>query len=561
MSQNRIAASEQLLSKVFSNDYVFRIPPYQRPYKWGTEQAEQLLDDLLDWMGDDDTQDVKNADPYFLGSIVLIKSLHSPDAEVVDGQQRLTTLTILFSALRETIDDQDFRESLTEYLYQRGNKALGTENVYRLTLRTQDAAFFNKYVQTAGGMEHLQPDQVLPDSQARIRDNALRLRTRLGGLSEARRGRLVQLLSQKCYLVVVCTEDSTSAFRIFSVMNDRGLDLTHADILKADVIGALPIHLKNAYTVKWEEAENALGQEAFKDLFSHMRMIYHPVKLRRTVLEEVREFINPKADSRGFVDEKLIPLAEAYESILKFSFESVRNAEEINRLFGWFDRLDNNDWVPPAIQYLAKHRNDPDKVLAFLRELDRLAYGLLILRANITERINRYAKVITWLADGKDPAAADSPLQLSAEEQAEIVHQLDGNLYDRTLVRLPVLLRLDEALSGGGARYDYKTITIEHVLPQSPAPGSQWLDWFPDEAERVQTVHRLGNLALLTRGKNAQASNFEFDRKKSEYFVRRGVSPFTLTTQVLNEPVWTPAVFAVRQAKLLGALKKLWRLS
>ena len=115
-----------------------------------------------------------------------------------------------------------------------------------------------------------------------------------------------------------------------------------------------------------------------------------------------------------------------------------------------------------------------------------------------------------------------------------------------------VLLRLDTLVSGGGAKYDYQTITVEHVLPQNPPGGSMWLTWFPDANDRYQWVHKLSNLELLTRKKNSAASNYEFDRKKQSYFSQGGVSPFVLTTQVLNKNEWTPAIVAARQKELLA---------
>lgn len=93
-----IHAIEKVLFKVFSNDFAFSIPAYQRPYAWTREQASELLADLLSFIGDDST-DIPNLSPYFLGSIVLIKTENVAEADVVDGQQRLTTITILLSVL------------------------------------------------------------------------------------------------------------------------------------------------------------------------------------------------------------------------------------------------------------------------------------------------------------------------------------------------------------------------------------------------------------------------------------------------------------------------------
>ena len=86
------------------------------------------------------------------------------------------------------------------------------------------------------------------------------------------------------------------------------------------------------------------------------------------------------------------------------------------------------------------------------------------------------------------------------------------------------------------------------------------MTWFPSQDEREAWTHKLANLVLLSRRKNASASNWEFGRKKNEYFRSGSVAPFALTSQVLNESEWTPAVLESRQQELIDALSKEWRL-
>src|SRR6266481_5063194 len=96
---------------------VLHPPLYQRPHAWTTEETEELLDDL--WTAfTADEQAVAKKDPYFLGSIVLIKEEHQPAAEVIDGQQRVTTLTILMSALRHL--QPSGADAISDYLRQKG---------------------------------------------------------------------------------------------------------------------------------------------------------------------------------------------------------------------------------------------------------------------------------------------------------------------------------------------------------------------------------------------------------------------------------------------------------
>lgn len=115
-------------------------------------------------------------------------------------------------------------------------------------------------------------------------------------------------------------------------------------------------------------------------------------------------------------------------------------------------------------------------------------------------------------------------------------------------------------LSGGSAIYNLP-ITVEHVLPQNPSAGSRWLADFPSEADRDLWVHRLANLVLLTRRKNSQAGNLDFDEKKSKYFsTKTGIANFALTSKVLGEKNWTLDVLKLRQADLIEAAENFWRL-
>ncbi len=98
-------------------------------------------------------------------------------------------------------------------------------------------------------------------------------------------------------------------------------------------------------------------------------------------------------------------------------------------------------------------------------------------------------------------------------------------------------------------------------MPQNPPEDSEWLDCFPNEETRNKLTHSLGNLALLPRRINSRAQNYNFQRKKREYFSRNDrTSPFVLTTQVLSHEMWTPEIVEERQADLLDTLRKVWRL-
>src|SRR6266436_9123558 len=233
MSNMYIRCSEYPIKKIFSDDFVFTIPLYQRAYAWSTEESEELLQDLLMAIGDY-KKPIEDLPPYFLGSIMLIKD-DEPDAQVIDGQQRLTTLTMLLAVLRSLIKSE-YVDGLTSFLCEKGNVITGTPKRYRLQLRSRDAQFFRKYIQDGGGIGELKGLQgpSLPESQRNIRDNTLGFIRELQKLSADYLIKLTQFIVNRCFLIVVAVSspDLDAVYRIFSVLNNRGLNLSYPDILK-----------------------------------------------------------------------------------------------------------------------------------------------------------------------------------------------------------------------------------------------------------------------------------------------------------------------------------------
>jgi hypothetical protein len=559
---NTLTAKEQSLAKIFSDDYVFTIPGYQRPYAWGRDQAQELLDDLVGALSSAPST-LTEAAPYFLGSIVLIKGEASPEATVVDGQQRLTTLTLLLSAIRATVQDVAVQTGITKRIYEQGDVVSATKARYRLSLRERDRDFFREYVQHENGLQTLvQLNALLPDAQARLRTNAQVLMDGLAKLKQAELLRLVQFVITRCYLVSVATPDLDSAYRIFGVLNSRGLDLSATDILKAEIIGGIEPALRDAYTKKWEDEEEDLGRDEFGDLFSHIRMVYRKAKPQGTLLKEFKEHVVAARQPRTFVDEVLLPMAQAFGELQGADYASQRHAEQVNEYLRWLNRLEFKDWVPPALTFFVRYRQQPDAVLSFFRDLERLGYSMLARKAGVNERIDRFSALTGAVEAGGDLFGVTSPLQLSPEEQHETYAALDGPLYEthssRALALL--LLRLDRLMSDGSASYEHDVVSVEHVMPQQPAPNSQWAAWVPEKTVHQQWVHRLGNLALLSRKKNSSASNRDFAWKKAAYFTKGGVTAFALTTQVLQQTEWTKEVMKQRQDALLEKMETHWRL-
>lgn len=558
----KISGAEFPLAKIFSSDFDYSIPSYQRPYAWSEVQAGELFSDLVDFFTKE------KDDTYFLGSIVLIKEEGKPHSEVIDGQQRLTTLTILLAALTAHFSGE-LRTDFENYIREPGRASQGLKPKPRLALRERDRQFFAHYIQglKLNELLELDPAQMDNESQRNVRRNAEVMLQRLKFTFKDDTDNLCEFgafLVQRCFLVAVSTPSQQSAFRVFSVLNSRGLDLLPTDIIKSDVIGSIKQSIQEDFTNTWEELEVETGRDGFAEVFGHIRMIYAKEKARRSLLEEFRERVIAKVGSAEDLVSKVVqPYTEAYLIAKHCQYVSTSNAAEINALLKWLNRIDNSDWLPSAMKFLAEHEHNAAYVYWFFCKLERLAAHMHICGYDVNARIERYATLLRALEKSHSMDSPVTAVDLTSYEQSMLRRVLQSDIYLMTARRRNYLiLRLDSFLVDGAATYDPTLLTIEHVLPQTVHEGSLWATHWPTVSERGLWIHRLANLVPLTQRRNSQAQNYDFDRKKKVYCGgKQGVSSYALTTQVLNTANWTPAVVEQRQIELLEILSSKWELA
>lgn len=561
---SEITGHEYQLLKIFSSDFEYHIPAYQRPYAWTVEETDTLFDDLYSFYASE--QEDEN---YFLGSIVLIKENTDRKADVIDGQQRLTTLTILFSVLADNLKDPDDKSSCMEILQEKGNKLAGIASQPRVFLREWDQPFFNKYIQNVkiDDLLKLDPASLDTESKKHIQENCRSLKDKFNETFQDDEDELLKFsnfLLNRCYLVVVSTPSQASAFRVFSVMNSRGLDLLPTDIIKSETIGKLPSDLQKAYTDKWENLENLVGRDGFNEVFTHTRTIFTMEKAKKNLLDEFRSYVVPETMPKALVDDYLEPYTMAYMKLKNCEYTSSKNAEEINNCLYWLNKNNNYDWMPPAILFMSMHSDDSDYLLWFVKKLERIASYLQVTAQDVNHRMARYKFILAEMKERPD-SSLENPIQnieLTEWEKEEFLRTLNGEIYTMPAARRNYIIqRLDSFVSDGGATYNAKLFTIEHVLPQNPSAGSEWFDIWPESKDRQYWLNRIANLVPLTRQRNSAAQNYDFDTKKTKYFTTKsGTSSYQLTTQVINIDKWTPDIVKQRQEDLLSVFTDSWDL-
>ena len=555
------------VADLFADPYFFTVPAYQRPYSWTRKEASQLLDDLLEALGADPS--APDQPDYFLGAMLMVdhgqtreksqssaagtQAEGSSPLDIVDGQQRLVTLTIMMAVLRDLTEHAPSRQRLNELLAVPAGRQ-ETAHRFRIELRNRDQPFFERTVQRPGACRLVAGGDELTTGERAILEVRDFFIQSVAALGADERAGLCDYLMEQCHVVLMLIGDIDRGHRMFSVLNDRGRPLARKDIVKAEVLGATPDEASDKIVDLWETIEQDLGSE-FDDFFSYLRAIYHYQRL--PVIGAVRRIVGQAGDGARFVEHTIAPLAEAYLRICKAEHEGSPHSAAIRQQLRWLGLLKSKEWVPAAMLALQLHRNDPARLLADLVAMDRFAHALQILCLGAGKRIRRFADVLDTLKAGQ-PLDKSPVLALSREENRNMLYNLETLHARNPQVCKIVLLRINDMLAGGLEGLDPKKFTVEHVLPRKPNKTSEWRDWFPDTEEREACTHSLGNLVLVTREQNEKARNQEFARKKDVYFSTRGLNAPAITRDVQRFAEWKPEQIRAREKRMHEALRRLW---
>lgn len=542
-----------ILSELFSNRFKFDLPWYQRAYAWNTDHAKCLLADVGDA--------VANEKWYHLGLIILARPEDGPCTSIVDGQQRIVTLTILFAVLRDLTDDKDLHDLLNERIWL-------AHEARKPRLEPQDtiADCLLKYVQMDAVTGIMPSDEEISNlncNEQNVIDNRNALREVLAECDQKELDRISRFLVNNCHLVVQELDNEDLAVRIYIKAHQSGLDLSPADILKANVVGYVSEHDRGNYSWVWSHAESRLGGAAFSELLGHLRDIKLRAKPRMPVEVDLIDHYRIKSDPRHFMDKVLAPAAELAIAIRDWSVGAGRSAEAneahaaINRRLQYLSWVQHPSWKAPALHWLMVHGADHKDTPEFLARLEAFAFIHMLASTDTYVRRNEYYAVLAGI-ENETVLDDDGPLRVTKANIKKARARLmehnfgKGGHNNKTWI----MLRANAAVEGDREVIPAPFASIEHVLPRNAKQGSRWKLLFPDKASVAAYVQRLGNLAPLTGLENVEADNNDFDIKCKVF----AGSKFALARTLPEHKEWTRKTIEKRTIWMIDLLFKAWRL-
>jgi len=561
--------SNQTFRQLMGNGVSYHVPFFQRDYSWNLDEWDDLWQDIMGLFGEDPEP------AHYMGYLVF-QSSDGKGFDIIDGQQRLATLSLLILAgisclhdLSETGADEDKNRRRAEQLRHSYIGYLDPVTLIpasKLTLNRRNDRFYQNYL--------VAPLQKIPQRGLSASERLLsagfvwfvdqiKHQVKTSGEEVAR---FVDFIVDKLFFTVITVMDELNAFTVFETLNARGVRLSSTDLLKNYLFSAANAHQPHDLEIKaledrWEGIVGLLGSESFPEFLrvfwnSRNRRVRKP-----DLFKTIRKEVVGKSDVFALVRD-LDANAGIYAA-LRNPLDELWDAGEKK----WLKELSLFDVRQPFSLLLSVYRRfAQDDRKTFARVLRAIAiisfrYNVICqMRTNEQERVcNRVAARVA----ANDPSMAtaaqiiralkpiyveDKPF-IGAFSEKEL---RTTNSRDKKTLRY-ILFELERHAGGGEYNMESAASTIEHILPERPEAGWELFDEHRHEA----AVYRLGNMTLMNAGKNRDIGNAQYRDKIDAY----EKSEFKITKKIADQyDEWTPDTIDARQQWMARQAGSIWRM-
>lgn len=528
-----------------------RVPDYQRDFSWEGQQITEFWTDLDQFDKQYPGANI-NGKEYFLGATVFVNN--QTFNLILDGQQRLATSTILLAALRDKI--RGFNENAANQIQSNFisfEDHLTGERLPKLQLNEFDRAFFRNTIQSFPRVE----------TAPTKRSHRLILKTYAYFVECIQKGwesngggengfkwaaRLTKTLTDHISLVTVISTDEDNAASIFETLNDRGIGLSVADLLRSWLLHHSPPGQREEIIECWSEVFDHAGTGEAAEVLIRLSWVSRHGDVKERSLYKV---ISRK-------------LTEAHTASVDYSRDLRADANFYKRIRegDTADFRERDIWLGLAALraqsgyalLIAASRTLGDEAR---KRISTALYSLIVRHNVICDRDRAKFETTAFsaakaLADGGGEAAALALLRALSPTDEDVRQNFATLSFGRSQNSVAqVILRSMEYKLRNTEELMIATpdrVHLEHIYPQKPVAADRF-------ANHDEYVGRVGNLTLLDRRLNQEAQNSNFPTKKEQYYTQ---SEIYLTRELLESNAWTPAEIDARQEHLADLAIQIW---
>tara|TARA_B100001175_G_scaffold232514_1_gene199017 strand:+ start:321 stop:2063 length:1743 start_codon:yes stop_codon:yes gene_type:complete len=520
---------------IFRNaKYRVKIPKYQRPYAWELQQIDEFWDDI-----------VQDNPTFFLGPVIVniehIKS-QDPYIEVVDGQQRLITATILSAVIRDVYKSYG-KDDLASIIQGNFISYKDLDNVdkgFRLTTGLSTNDFFSQFIQNSSS--NIDESSPSTKEEKRIKNNYITLRKLLSEhiSAETSNENKIKKISDvrdrlnKLTVIEIEIENDSEAYEIFERVNNYGIDLSLSDLLKNHILKN-STNPDDAHKTWYEIEKNIQSSESeMKKFIRYHWLSKYRFKTEKQIYNDIKANIK---DYDVFLVE-LFESSELYLDILKgnksdFIDYKVNGKNISSKVYSIILASRYMGISQDNVFYLSLLRNihqnklivSPANFFLFLENFLFKYFAVSTLPANKVEKLfSKYAIELDTLCNS---AKEDKHLK---KETNSMFDHFRNDLKDLIPVKEYFNEKFDEIKYSNTEKarriityilskyenylndvieknIDYDNVNIEHILPQKPE------SWGLSRSEIKGYIHKIGNLTLISKKLNSQMGNIELEKK------------------------------------------------
>lgn len=533
----------------------YNIPEYQRPYKWKYREIEELITDIEESMDNEE---------YFIGSMILVeKNDHSFD--VIDGQQRLTTLTLILSALYQEFGFPDVKTLLKDEIQNRERIRIAPRVDQRnefqegflssILKRTEPPDDKNNIFTKSYGItkEILKEHKILTDNE--------------------KASQYLNQLLDSVSIVRISTGSEGSAVKLFYVLNQRGTSLSNDEIIKVILYDKLSEIDRNAFMGDWNNVESLRKQVSVSwETFGPLEKIftlysYYSLgeKPRGTVYD-----VYTKMVSKGESPLKIINNVKNFaQSLLELHREHSRENDIVSddrTLYPFYYLNDTVFWQLVLASAIDKNFPDFQKLV---QEVFRLHYLNWISGHNSGNIRDISFKILQMIKEQRHVSHIISTVEKKiSDERLEVIafENLGKDVYSDKpkgwLKAVLALIEFDQYDTSGASYielYGPSAPSIDHVLPEEWQTVNDWSEtWGTEDASKC--IYKLGNMALVNLGKNISLGNKDFKTKKRHYsgaIADERATRFKINNMIVDSEEWDFGAFRRRQEYMVGKLHEI----
>lgn len=570
MANNFLETKTITLGELLGNGKTYRVPPYQRDYSWDEDKWEDLFLDITD------LENSKH--PHYMGAIVL-QTGNNKQYSIIDGQQRITTLSIFIIAviklLKDLVElgvDKDENQQRVDYFSRTFLGDIEPKQLYRvskLELNSVNDSFFSAYI-----VQFKTPAKAIlikEDNSNRLLLRAYeyfykkiknKLKTKNG---EEIASYLSDFIADKIKFIQISVEDELNAYTLFETLNARGVALTSTDLLKNYLFSLVGDGTTRGGGYKvllsdWNTISSAVGTKDFpnflryfinsKQVLVRHNSLYKEIKKTITQYEQVFAMVEELKELSKVYMAFQNPSDELWASYGKFKelktyFEELKLfgvSQQIPLLFSAYKNFDENEFV---------------KVVRICSVISFRYSTIGKLNPNEMERIyNKCAIKVAnkEIANSKEVFDNLKSIYVDDETFENSFLSVSIDTGKRKLIKY-ILVNIENQKANTDIGFDESDATIEHILPQNIEAESKWAENFSgDEVENF--TPRLGNYLLLEVDKNKDIGNKYFDEKKEAY----KTSKYVMTSS-FNYNEWNTEKIKQHQKEFARIAKSIWRIS